>query len=277
MFDITRSDVPVLFNVACIVAFDPTDTLPKSRLGGVIPNAGATPVPCTEYVVGEPEALCVIVKSAVFSPVDAGANVTSSNWLPPAIIVSGNVFGVNVNCPSDDVMFDITRSDVPELLTVACNIAFEPTGTEPKFRFTGAISKIGTTPVPCTEYVVGEPEALCVIVKSAAFSPVDAGANVTSSNWLPPAIIVSGNVFGVNVNCPSDDVMFDITRSDVPELLTVACNIAFDPTGTEPKFRLTGAISNPCPKAKVIYRSTKESIENSLRITHSFNFLSIAS
>ncbi|MDZ7624254.1 MAG: hypothetical protein U5J96_07410 [Ignavibacteriaceae bacterium] len=151
-------------------------------------------------------------KLPVISPVDVGANVTSINWFPPAAIVSGNVFGVNVNCPSDDVMFVITRSDVPVLLTVACRTEFYPTTTFPKFRLIGAIPNPAATPVPCNEYIVGDPDALCVNSKLPVISPVDVGANVTSINWFPPAAIVSGNVFGVNVYCPSDDTMFVITQ-----------------------------------------------------------------
>jgi len=57
-------------------------------------------------------------------------------------------------------MLDITRSAVPGLLTVACKVAFELIPTEPKSRFAGAIVKVASTPVPCTEYDVGEPAAL---------------------------------------------------------------------------------------------------------------------
>ncbi len=99
--------LPEVFHLILIATF------PKFRFGGVIPNVGATPVPCTEYTVGDPAALCVIVKLSVFVPTAVGVNVTSNTWFPPAAIVTGNTFGVNVNCPSDDVIFDITRLDVP--------------------------------------------------------------------------------------------------------------------------------------------------------------------
>ncbi|MDZ7624251.1 MAG: hypothetical protein U5J96_07395 [Ignavibacteriaceae bacterium] len=156
------------------------------RLGSI----ASIPFPCNEYIVGDPDALCVNSKLPVISPVDVGANVTSINWFPPAAIVSGNVFGVNVNCPSDDVMFVITRSDVPVLLTVACRTEFDPTTTFPKFRLIGAIPNPAATPVPCNEYIVGDPDALCVNPpppsKLPVISPVDVGANVTSINWFPP-------------------------------------------------------------------------------------------
>ncbi len=47
------------------------------------------------------------------------------------------------------------------------------------------------------------------------------GVYVISNTWFPPGSIVTGNVFGVKVNCPSDDTIFDITRSLVPGLFTV--------------------------------------------------------
>jgi hypothetical protein len=163
-------------------------------------------------------------------------------------MVIGNVFGVNVNCASDIAMSDITRSEVPGLLTVDCSIVFEPIPTLPKSRFGGVIVKVASTPVPCTEYNVGDPDPLWVNVKSPVVSPVDVGVNVISSIWSPPGSIVIGNVFGANVNCASDDVMSDITRSAVSGLLTVDCNIVFEPITTEPKSRFGGVISNTCPE-----------------------------
>jgi hypothetical protein len=87
---------------------------------------------------------------------------------------------------------------------------------------------------------------------------------------LPPGVIVIGKVFGVNVNCPSDDVIPDIIRSAVPVLLTVACNVAFEPTGTEPKSRLDGVISNDCPNTDPENNNTKQNNENSFCISHTF-------
>jgi len=60
---------------------------------------------------------------------------------------------------------------------------------------------------------------------------------------------VIGKVFGEKVNCPSDDMIFDITRSEVSVLLTITCNIESEPTVTDPKFKFGGEISNTCPKA----------------------------
>ncbi len=99
---------------------------------------------------------------------------------------------------------------------------FDPNTTFPKFRFGGEIENVDSTPVPCNEYTVGDPAALCVNVKSAALSPSVVGVYVTSNTWFPPGSIVIGNPFGANVNCVFDEVIFDITRFDVPGLLTVA-------------------------------------------------------
>jgi hypothetical protein len=94
------------------------------------------------YTVGDPLALCVKVNVPLTIPTAVGVNVTSNTWLPPGIIVTGNVFGANVNCTSDDVMFDITKSNVSVLFTVACNVWIEPTETIPKSILVGVISKI---------------------------------------------------------------------------------------------------------------------------------------
>ena len=94
---------------------------------------------------------------------------------------------------SDEVIFDITRSHVPVLLIVACNIVFVPNTTFPKSRLAGLIANPASTPVPCNEYTVGDPAALCVNVKSAVVSPSAVGVYVTSNTWFPPGSIVIGN------------------------------------------------------------------------------------
>ena len=59
------------------------------------------------------------VKSAVVSPSAVGVYVTSNTWFPPGNIIIGNMPGVNVYCVFDELIFVITRFDVPGLLTVA--------------------------------------------------------------------------------------------------------------------------------------------------------------
>jgi hypothetical protein len=158
-----NSVVPLLVTVIVVSVVVPVITLTrftKFILVSIVSNA----VPCTEYTVGDPLALWVNVILPAVTPVAVGVYVISNIWLAPGSIVIGNVFGVKVNCPSDDVMSDITRSLVPGLSTVACKTAFDPIATLPKSRFGGVIEKVASTPVPCTEYTVGDPVALCVNV-----------------------------------------------------------------------------------------------------------------
>ena len=142
------------------------------------------------------------------------------------------MFGVKVNCPFDDVIPDITSVSVPGLFTVACNNEFEPSDTDPKSRLAGDIEKFASMPVPCSEYDVGDPLALWVNTRLSVLAPTTVGVNVISNTWLPPGSIVIGNVFGVKVNCPFDDVIPDITSVSVPGLFTVACNNEFEPITT---------------------------------------------
>ena len=100
------------------------------------------------------------------------------------------------------------------MVTVISESVVVPVITLIRFS-TFILGSIASTPVPCTEYIVGEPGALWVNVKSAVVRPVDVGAYVISNIWFPPGIIVIGNVFGVNVNCKFDEPIFDITRSEV--------------------------------------------------------------
>ncbi len=75
---ITRSLVPGLLIVVCSVELLPNTTFPNDKLAGLILNPAATPVPCTEYTVGDPDALCVIVSVPANNPVTVGVNVTSN-------------------------------------------------------------------------------------------------------------------------------------------------------------------------------------------------------
>ena len=142
----------------------------------------------------------------------------------------------------------------------------------PKSRLGGEIANPGVTPVPCIEYTVGDPVALCVNVRSAVLSPSVVGVYVTSNTWLPPGSIVTGNTFGVNVYCRFDDVIPNITKAVVSGLLIVVCSTESDPTTTDPKFRLGGDISKTCPKADRLDNSMKESTENNLSIKHTLIF-----
>jgi hypothetical protein len=195
----------------------------------------------------------------------AGAiNVSVNKKFPPAgiVAVAGEIFQFG---PS--VIFAFTSNGVVLLLVTVIDKSVVVLVIT-LIRFTAFIlDSIASTPIPCNGYTVGDPVALCVNVKLPVISPVPVGVNVISNTWFPPATIVIGNVFGVNVNCPFDDVMFDITRSDVPGLLTVACKVEFEPICTEPKSRLGGVISNVCPKTDILYSNTKENTENSLCIT----------
>ena len=89
--------------------FDPNTTFPKFRFGGEIENVASTPVPCNEYTVGDPVALCVICQICCL-PVLVMLVYTLHQLpgLPPEPIVTGNVFGENVYCVSDELMFVIT-------------------------------------------------------------------------------------------------------------------------------------------------------------------------
>ncbi len=98
--------------------------------------------------------------------------------LPPAgiVIVSGKMFQL---VPT--VIFASTSNGVVRLfLTVIGITVVEPVITFIRFT-TSMLGSIASTPVPCNEYTVGDPVALCVNVKSAALSPSVVGVYVTSN------------------------------------------------------------------------------------------------
>ncbi len=89
--------------------------------------------------------------------------------LPPAgiVTVSGVIFQLGPT-----VIFASTSNGVVALLvTVIGILVVEPIITLTRFT-TFILGSIASTPVPCTEYTVGDPVALCVNVKLAVVSPV---------------------------------------------------------------------------------------------------------
>jgi len=157
----------------------------------------ATPVPCTEYILVA-VALCVIVRSL---------SLVCRCWckcyikylVSSCCYVSGNVFGVNVNCPSDDIM-SLSPYRCTWLFTVDWRVPFDPITTLAKVQTRCVIPNPGATPVPCTEYIVGEP---CTMgdCKIAVFSPVDVGVNVTLNTWSS-LLLLYPECIRCNVNCP---------------------------------------------------------------------------
>jgi len=71
--------------------------LPKLMLAGLMPMAGATPVPDKVKVCGLPVALSLMVSEAERLPVAAGVKVTFTVVLLPGVIVIGGVAAVKAN------------------------------------------------------------------------------------------------------------------------------------------------------------------------------------
>jgi hypothetical protein len=79
LFDVTaemfRVDVPVFVTVTLSILLWPTTTLPNAFDAGLTDHPGATPVPVTVTVSGEPVASWVKSISPACAPVAAGLNV----------------------------------------------------------------------------------------------------------------------------------------------------------------------------------------------------------
>jgi len=89
-------------SVACRLALDPTVTLPKLRVAGVTPSAGAalpltTPVPEKSIESGEFSAVLLSVMTAVKDPLAVGLKITGNSRLAPALTSTGRVKVPNQN------------------------------------------------------------------------------------------------------------------------------------------------------------------------------------
>ncbi len=92
--------LPVLLRVTGCWVLDPTLTLPKLMLVGLMPSCGfeaETPTPESGIVAGEPLALLPIVTPPVAFPELCGANCAENDAFCPGIRVSGTEMPLMLN------------------------------------------------------------------------------------------------------------------------------------------------------------------------------------
>jgi len=183
---IDKAAVPVFVMVTVWLEELPTVTLPKliEVVLSVTTGAGATPVPVSETVCGEPVTLSPTVIVADREPATAGVNVTAMVHVPLIATLPEQAV-VSVKSPElvpvtlTEVM---VRTAVPVFLTVTvCAALDEPRATEPKLSEAGLNEMAGAaaTPVPFSAMVCGEPVTLSPTVIDAESDPATAGVNVT--------------------------------------------------------------------------------------------------
>jgi len=198
---IVKAAVPVLVNVTVIGALVVASSwLPKSRLVGANPTAGAVPFPLSGTVCGLPPALSATDSVPVRAPEAVGVKVTLMEQLAPAAKVAGLVghafAPVLVAAKSPEAANELmVKAAVPVLVKVTVIGALVVASSWlPKSRLMGANPTAGAVPFPLSATVCGLPLALSV-TNSVPVRILEAvGVKVTLIEQLAPAAKVAGLV-----------------------------------------------------------------------------------
>src|SRR5207248_1749827 len=196
-----KAAVPVLVKVTVIGALVVASSwLPKSRLMGANPTAGAVPFPLSATVCGLPLALSVTNSVPVRILEAVGVKVTLIEQLAPAAKVrseerragtEGRAAGTSPEAEKEVIV----KAAVPVLVSVTVTDALMVArGWLPKPRLVGANPTAGAVPFPLSATVCGLPPALSVTDSVPVRAPEVVGVKVTLIEQLAPAAKVAGLV-----------------------------------------------------------------------------------
>src|SRR5947208_1358932 len=164
-----KAAVPLLAKLTAIRALVVASSwLPKSRLVGANPTAGAVPFPLSATVCGLPLALSVTNSVPVRILEAVGVKVTLIEQLAPAAKVPGLVgqalAPVLVAAKSPEAAKEvIVKAAVPVLVNVTVTDALVvASGSLPRSSHVGANPTAGAVPFPLSATVCGLPPALSV-------------------------------------------------------------------------------------------------------------------
>src|SRR5438874_240712 len=249
-----KAAVPVLVKVTVIGALVVASSwLPKSRLMGANPTAGAVPFPLSATVCGLPPALSVTEIVRASSRESVGVTVTLVEQLAPAAKVAGLVgqalAPVLVAAKSPEAAKEvIVKAAVPVLVSVTVTDALMVASCWlPKPRLMGANPTAGAVPFPLSATVCGLPPALSVTEDRKSGVQGKGGVKVTLIEQLTPAAKVAGLVgqalAPVLVAAKSPEAAKEvIVKAAVPVLVSVTVTDALMvASGWLPKPRLVGA------------------------------------
>src|SRR5947199_258279 len=166
---IVKAAVPVFVSVTVIgVLVVASSWLPKPRLVGANPTAGAVPFPLSVMICGLPPALSVSDSVPVRSEERRGGKESMSGWLPPEYKDTGlegqALAPVLVAAKSPEGANElIVKAAVPVFVSVTVIVVLAVVSSWlPKPRLVGANPTAGAVPFPLSVMICGLPPALSV-------------------------------------------------------------------------------------------------------------------
>lgn len=185
--------VPLLVNCIVCVLGEPTTTLPKLALEGVMFRPACTPLPVTGMTALAPCELVTVMLPETFSEA-LGLNEILIEVFPPA----ANVTGVEIPLTAKSVAFTVIWERVTLVVPLLVMVTFWerelPTFTPVMLRLAGFGVSVteAAVPVPLKATALGELGALLARLTLPAKLPAVVGANKTVKVVLPPAATVAG-------------------------------------------------------------------------------------
>ena len=136
--EIVTLDPPVLVSESVKVRLLPTWALPKARLAGLeVSWPAAVPVPESETVKVELDALETTVMPPFTLAADCGVNTALKGTLAPGLRTNGTLSPLMLNPVPVAVACEIVTLDPPELVSESVKVRLLPTWALPKARLAG--------------------------------------------------------------------------------------------------------------------------------------------
>ena len=206
-------------------------------------GAVCVPLPESEIVAGEFVALLVTVTAPEKRPTFGGENRVSKvvDW--PGESVSPFERPLAAQGRPETATLETVTSEFPAFVTVTLSVPLPPATTFPKFRL-GVLkvrSEVAAVPVPLSETLLGDAEALLAMEISPVKAPADFGEKTTSKvDCFPAAMTVGSEI--PEIFTPAAEVLacITVTSDRVPFEIVTDCD-ALLPRGTSPKCKDPGS------------------------------------
>jgi hypothetical protein len=198
-------------------------------------------VPESETVKVELEALETTVMPPLTLTADCGLNRALKVTLAPGLSTRGTFSPLMLNPVPVAVACEIVTLDPPVLVSESVKVRLLPTWALPKARLAGLeVSWPAAVPVPESETVKVELEALDTTVMPPFALAADCGVNTALKGTLAPGLRTNGTLSPLMLNPAPVAVACEIVTLDPPVLVSESVKVRLLPTWALPKARLAG-------------------------------------
>ena len=198
-------------------------------------------MPESETVKVELEALETTVMPPLTLTADCGLNRALKVTLAPGLSTRGTFSPLMLNPVPVAVACEIVTLDPPVLVSESVKVRLLPTWALPKARLAGLeVSWPAAVPVPESETVKVELEALETTVMPPLTLTADCGVNTALKGTLAPGLSTNGTLSPLMLNPAPVAVACEIVTLDPPVLVSESVKVKLRPTWALPKARLAG-------------------------------------